>query len=115
MPVVTSASGYAHRGLDKLEENLPILQQPPEKVMDFRQGSLKEQGPTWVLGLWSTSTRRDKCDSLFPDLPKHAPAPQLYSPLGSWTNILKASQICSKPPPVSHLAQRKAKALPTLT
>lgn len=34
---VTSASEYAHRGLDKLEENLPILQQPPEKVTDRRQ------------------------------------------------------------------------------
>nr|XP_020726712.1 perilipin-3 [Odocoileus virginianus texanus] len=32
-PAVTSASEYAHRGLDKLEENLPILQQPPEKVL----------------------------------------------------------------------------------
>ncbi|XP_024424394.2 perilipin-3 isoform X2 [Desmodus rotundus] len=32
-PQITSASGYAHRGLDKLEENLPILQQPPEKVL----------------------------------------------------------------------------------
>ncbi|EPY78546.1 perilipin-3 [Camelus ferus] len=30
---VTSANEYAHRGLDKLEENLPILQQPPEKVL----------------------------------------------------------------------------------
>ena len=29
---VTSASEYAHRGLDKLEENLPILQQQTEKV-----------------------------------------------------------------------------------
>ncbi|XP_026941202.1 perilipin-3 isoform X2 [Monodon monoceros] len=32
-PQLTSASEYAHRGLDKLEENLPILQQPPEKVL----------------------------------------------------------------------------------
>uniref|UniRef100_A0A452FUU5 Perilipin n=1 Tax=Capra hircus TaxID=9925 RepID=A0A452FUU5_CAPHI len=32
-PSITSASEYAHRGLDKLEENLPILQQPPEKVL----------------------------------------------------------------------------------
>ncbi|KAM5307743.1 perilipin-3 isoform 2-T2 [Glossophaga mutica] len=32
-PQITSASGYAHRGLDKLEENLPILQQQPEKVL----------------------------------------------------------------------------------
>ncbi|TKC46333.1 hypothetical protein EI555_014188, partial [Monodon monoceros] len=36
-PQLTSASEYAHRGLDKLEENLPILQQPPEKVTDRRQ------------------------------------------------------------------------------
>lgn len=33
-PQLTSASEYAHRGLDKLEENLPILQQPPEKVLE---------------------------------------------------------------------------------
>ncbi|XP_036703898.1 perilipin-3 [Balaenoptera musculus] len=32
-PQLTSASEYAHKGLDKLEENLPILQQPPEKVL----------------------------------------------------------------------------------
>ncbi|XP_016053354.1 PREDICTED: perilipin-3 [Miniopterus natalensis] len=32
-PQITSASGYAHRGLDKLEENLPILQQQTEKVL----------------------------------------------------------------------------------
>ncbi|KAM8764429.1 perilipin-3 isoform 2-T3 [Rhynchonycteris naso] len=32
-PQITSASEYAHRGLDKLEENLPILQQPTEKVL----------------------------------------------------------------------------------
>ncbi|XP_010633384.1 perilipin-3 [Fukomys damarensis] len=32
-PQLTSASEYAHRGLDKLEENLPILQQPTEKVL----------------------------------------------------------------------------------
>ncbi|PNI25272.1 PLIN3 isoform 3 [Pan troglodytes] len=31
-PQIASASEYAHRGLDKLEENLPILQQPTEKV-----------------------------------------------------------------------------------
>nr|KAF6481516.1 perilipin 3 [Molossus molossus] len=33
-PQITSASEYAHRGLDKLEENLPILQQQSGKVMD---------------------------------------------------------------------------------
>lgn len=32
-PQLASASEYAHRGLDKLEENLPILQQPTEKVL----------------------------------------------------------------------------------
>ncbi|XP_004395374.1 PREDICTED: perilipin-3 isoform X2 [Odobenus rosmarus divergens] len=32
-PQITSASEYAHRGLDKLEENLPILQQHTEKVL----------------------------------------------------------------------------------
>uniref|UniRef100_A0A2K5QTR3 Perilipin n=1 Tax=Cebus imitator TaxID=2715852 RepID=A0A2K5QTR3_CEBIM len=32
-PQIASASELAHRGLDKLEENLPILQQPPEKVL----------------------------------------------------------------------------------
>uniref|UniRef100_A0A0D9RDJ3 Perilipin n=1 Tax=Chlorocebus sabaeus TaxID=60711 RepID=A0A0D9RDJ3_CHLSB len=32
-PQIASASEYAHRGLDKLEENLPILQQPTEKVL----------------------------------------------------------------------------------
>lgn len=32
-PQLTSASEYAHRGLDRLEENLPILQQPTEKVL----------------------------------------------------------------------------------
>ncbi|KAM9242384.1 perilipin-3 isoform 1-T2 [Dugong dugon] len=32
-PQFASASEYAHKGLDKLEENLPILQKPPEKVL----------------------------------------------------------------------------------
>ncbi|XP_069353239.1 perilipin-3 isoform X2 [Eulemur rufifrons] len=32
-PQIASASEYAHRGLDKLEENLPILQQPSDKVL----------------------------------------------------------------------------------
>ncbi|XP_074240865.1 perilipin-3 isoform X1 [Saimiri boliviensis] len=32
-PQIASASELAHRGLDKLEENLPILQQPTEKVL----------------------------------------------------------------------------------
>uniref|UniRef100_A0A8C3WYR9 Perilipin n=1 Tax=Catagonus wagneri TaxID=51154 RepID=A0A8C3WYR9_9CETA len=32
-PQLTSASEYAHRGLDKLEETLPILQQPSDKVL----------------------------------------------------------------------------------
>nr|XP_004655029.2 perilipin-3 [Jaculus jaculus] len=32
-PQIASASGYAHQGLDKLQENLPILQQPTEKVL----------------------------------------------------------------------------------
>nr|KAF6349711.1 perilipin 3 [Myotis myotis] len=32
-PQITSASEYAHRGLDKLEENLPILQQQTGKVL----------------------------------------------------------------------------------
>nr|KAF6402052.1 perilipin 3 [Rousettus aegyptiacus] len=32
-PQIASASEYAHRGLDKLEENLPILQQHTEKVL----------------------------------------------------------------------------------
>nr|XP_021532436.1 perilipin-3 [Aotus nancymaae] len=31
---IASASELAHRGLDKLEENLPILQQPTEKKLD---------------------------------------------------------------------------------
>ncbi|XP_045155994.1 perilipin-3 [Echinops telfairi] len=33
-PQLASASEYAHKGLDKLEENLPILQKPPEKVLE---------------------------------------------------------------------------------
>lgn len=36
-PAVASASEYAHRGLDKLEENLPILQQHTEKVTGARR------------------------------------------------------------------------------
>ncbi|KAG8519084.1 Perilipin-3 [Galemys pyrenaicus] len=45
-PQITSASGYAHRGLDKLEENLPILQQQPEKVL----ADTKELVSSKVLG-----------------------------------------------------------------
>lgn len=45
-PTVTSASEYAHRGLDKLEENLPILQQPPEKVTNpLHEGRGGEDAP----------------------------------------------------------------------
>lgn len=45
-PTVTSASEYAHRGLDKLEENLPILQQPPEKVTNrLHEGRGREDAP----------------------------------------------------------------------
>nr|KAF6481517.1 perilipin 3 [Molossus molossus] len=36
-PQITSASEYAHRGLDKLEENLPILQQQSGKVSGARE------------------------------------------------------------------------------
>ncbi|XP_043821132.1 perilipin-3 isoform X1 [Dromiciops gliroides] len=32
-PQIASASEYAHKGLDRLEEKLPILQQPSEKVI----------------------------------------------------------------------------------
>ncbi|XP_037679853.1 perilipin-3 isoform X2 [Choloepus didactylus] len=32
-PQIASASEYAHKGLDKLEENLPILQKPTEQVL----------------------------------------------------------------------------------
>uniref|UniRef100_A0A8C9PKU7 Perilipin n=1 Tax=Spermophilus dauricus TaxID=99837 RepID=A0A8C9PKU7_SPEDA len=32
-PQIASASEYAHRGLDKLEDSLPVLQQPTEKVL----------------------------------------------------------------------------------
>lgn len=32
-PQIATASEYAHRGLDRLQESLPILQQPTEKVL----------------------------------------------------------------------------------
>ncbi|KAM5189844.1 perilipin-3 isoform 1-T2 [Callospermophilus lateralis] len=32
-PQIASASEYAHRGLDRLEDSLPVLQQPTEKVL----------------------------------------------------------------------------------
>ncbi|KAM6218862.1 perilipin-3 isoform 2-T2 [Rhynchocyon petersi] len=33
-PQLATASEYAHKGLDRLEENLPILKKPPEKVLE---------------------------------------------------------------------------------
>ncbi|XP_012659942.1 perilipin-3 isoform X1 [Otolemur garnettii] len=45
-PQIASASEYAHRGLDKLEENLPILHQPTEKVL----ADTKELVSSKVLG-----------------------------------------------------------------
>ncbi|XP_004395375.1 PREDICTED: perilipin-3 isoform X3 [Odobenus rosmarus divergens] len=41
-PQITSASEYAHRGLDKLEENLPILQQHTEKLVSSRVSGARE-------------------------------------------------------------------------
>ncbi|NXS88790.1 PLIN3 protein, partial [Erpornis zantholeuca] len=46
-PQISSANEFACKGLDKLEEKLPILQQPPERVMPPRacgQGSGAERG-----------------------------------------------------------------------
>ncbi|XP_053435324.1 perilipin-3 isoform X3 [Nycticebus coucang] len=45
-PQIASVSEYAHRGLDKLEENLPILHQPTEKVL----ADTKELVSSKVLG-----------------------------------------------------------------
>lgn len=44
---VSTANEFACKGLDKLEEKLPILQQPPERVMSpggHGQGSSMERG-----------------------------------------------------------------------
>lgn len=69
-PAVASASEYAHRGLDKLEENLPILQQHTEKVTGARRREPpRGRGPGWLSSLASTWTRADKRGGLPSDTP----------------------------------------------
>ncbi|NXN23293.1 PLIN3 protein, partial [Nycticryphes semicollaris] len=57
---VSTANEYACKGLDKLEEKLPILQQPPERVMSPLGGNGGE-GPApagwarcWDKGIWTS-------------------------------------------------------------
>ncbi|XP_042651039.1 perilipin-3-like isoform X2 [Tyto alba] len=44
-PQISTANEYACKGLDKLEEKLPILQQPPEKVVGWGGEDKHAQGP----------------------------------------------------------------------
>uniref|UniRef100_A0A8D0EW80 Perilipin n=1 Tax=Strix occidentalis caurina TaxID=311401 RepID=A0A8D0EW80_STROC len=44
-PQISTANEYACKGLDKLEEKLPILQQPPEKVTGWGEVGKHTRGP----------------------------------------------------------------------
>lgn len=61
LPTVATASEYAHRGLDRLQESLPILQQPTEKVSAKSVDSILR--PCLDLPSPAACTAQGTCDS----------------------------------------------------
>lgn len=60
-PQIATASEYAHRGLDRLQESLPILQQPTEKVSAKSVDSILR--PCLDLPSPAACTAQGTCDS----------------------------------------------------
>lgn len=92
-PAVASASEYAHRGLDKLEENLPILQQHTEKVTGARR---REPPRGWGLAgcrVWRPPGLGQTSVAAYPPTPLSCSAPTR----GSRANVLNTSPIFSEP------------------
>lgn len=92
-PAVASASEYAHRGLDKLEENLPILQQHTEKVTGARRREPPRGRGLAGCRVWRPPGLGQTSVVAYPPTPLSCST----SARGSRANVLNTSPIFSEP------------------